>query len=286
MRSVLESFLDGCQDDLAKPKMLVSLEHMRSVWEQSVKSGGLGDEFSLVEVFLSSSRLNDQLKIIFGSKERGETVDTKTEAAGIEFVSARVVFSYPDTIMFTNEIQAKYDLIFRFSFRLLTLARSLSNHRFHGKPTSDSKRLDILKCQMLNFVSVVHQYLIFDVLLSNWDQFVNTVASASEVIHIVEKHSEFLDSCLRLAGLTNPRLIERYDSILSHIQQFVANPASLESKLDDYQREFNDLIRGFLEALEYFSSRDYDYHLSILFGRLDHNSYYYSSGFGVKNIIG
>lgn len=264
---------------------LVSKEHVCSVWEQSLRAGGFWDEYSSVEIVFNHSRLHDQLQHIFGSKERTDkSTEGRTTATGLEVLSTRLSFGYPDNIIFTNEIQAKYDLIFRFAFRLLTLAHSLNGHRFRrDSPPPDRRRLDILRRQMLNFVSVVHQYFIYDVLVPNWDNIANIVYSAIEVTQVIEKHSEFLDMCLRLAGLTNSKLIERYDALFSHIQQFVSDPPPSDSKLDAHSKEFNELVRGFLAALEYFSSRDYDYHLSILFGRIDHNSFYYSSGFGAKS---
>ena len=130
---------------------------------------------------------------------------------------------------------------------------------------------------MINAISAIQQYLIFEVCEPLWDSLLESLTNALSLDIIISLHCKFLDSCLRQAMLTNSKLMNMLTVVLDLCSKYTKSPSSVG------EQEWSTTMKTFLEGLQYHSSKDYDYYLGSLFSRLDMNGFYYSSNYGVKD---
>lgn len=201
---------------------------------------------------------------------------------GVDHFAISIKVDFPETLIFNSDTMAKYEMLFRLFFKIQHLTQELS--RPYKQP-ENGKAIALLKRQMRVFLANLHQYLCFDVIEPNWNQLMESIPSASGMDVIIQVHTRFIDSCVRQAMFSNAKLLALLTKLFGHcsrLQQLLNTPsmsADLPAKVMMLQKLFGDDMKKFLESLEYFSSRDYDYHLGSLFTRLEYNSYYYSTSF-------
>ncbi len=289
---LINSFLDAHRKDLDRPASAVIAEHIQSGWESTQRSFPLFmEDIERLECYQADLSLPDQLQRIISASDAPKSQPHEQGPRGLDLFSIRVKFDFPDTLIFNGESLAKYELIFRLLFRLADLSRSLSTVpaapiKGHARGGT-TKGFLLLRRQMLHLVQNVQQYLSYDVFEPNWAKLTEAIRRASGMDTIMQVHNAFIDSCLRQAMLTNSKLVQLITLLFTNCSRLHAlqgeswNDASeMQAKVGALQSSFNKTMRMFLEALQYYSSRDYDYHLGTLFSRLDYNSYYYSSSFG------
>lgn len=285
---LVHTFLDYNRKELDKPAAAVIMEHVQHGWECAHRAiTTLSDDTDRLECYQAEFTLPDQLQMIISatntSKEKsGEAVQPR----GLDLFSLKIKFEFPDTLIFNSENLSKYELLFRLLFRLVDLSRQLSKPVPLPRPVAPvTKSLLLLRRKMLHFVQNLHQYLSYEVFEANWAQLLDSIPTAVGIDSIMQNHIKFVDSCLRQAMLTNVKLVQLLTVLFTNCDRLISlgdqtYTSDLPAKLASLQSTFGKTMRMFLEALQYYSSRDYDYHLGTLFSKLDYNSYYYSTSFG------
>ena len=281
----MQTFLDSAAQELEKPPTAVVLDSLQAAWDHSVATVlRANPEAKVFSIYVATRSLSQQLQLIDSHQESLEH-EPELLPKALDYFSIRSAHSFPDTLIFNHDCMQKYELLFRFNFCLASLHRELSTKTAGaGCPKPLAKRYLLLRRQLLHFVQNLRQYLAYEVLEPNWGRFMEALSKAKGLDAIASCHAQLLDSCLRQATLTNVKLIKRLYALFGHCRQFLALEVStgglLETKLAAIQGAFTKSLRGFLEALQYFSSRDYDYHLGTLFSRMDYNSFYYAASYG------
>ena len=270
------------------------MDHIQTGWEDALRSFSPYVEGKHhVECYQAEHTLTDQLQRIMALSDPGKARTTEIgQVRGLDLLSIRIKFDFPDTLIFDAENLAKYELLFRYILRLVDFSRELSRpDDFRGASKGLQKSLLILRRQMLHFVSSLHQYLAYEVIEPQWEALAKAIPAASGMDSIVKLHTQFIDACLRQAMLTNAKLVQIANVLFTQCQRLLSirteglGSADAPAKLAGVQSAFNKAMRMFLEALQYYSSRDYDYHLGTLFSRLDYSSFYYATSFGADGTI-
>jgi gamma-tubulin complex component 2 len=292
---LLHSFLDFNRAELDKPATMVISEHVQSGWENALRTfPPFIDGKHRVQCYQAEFSLTEQLQRIISSSESGSgrLTDT-TPTRGLDLLSIKIDFEFPDTLIFNRENLAKYELLFRLIFRLVDLSRELNGPSdLSSAPRGLRKSFLILRRQMLHFVQNMHQYLIYEVIEPQWSTLTEAISAATGMDSIVQLHTQFIDACLRQAMLTNAKLVQIANVLFTQCQRLLSikteglNSTDAQARLSTTQSAFNKTMRMFLEALQYYSSRDYDYHLGTLFSRLDYCSFYYATSFGADAMNG
>lgn len=279
----LQTFLDSATGELEKPTNCLILDNLQAAWDHSISSIiRVNPEAKCFSIYMATRSLSHQLQLIDSNHENMDR-EAEFPLKSLDYFSIKSSHSFPETLVFDHDCMKKYELMFRFNFCLAVIHRELSSKGAKDRSNPASKKYLLLRRQLLHFVQNLRQYLAYEVLEPNWICFMEALKSSKGIDAIATGHSQFLDSCLRQATLTNVKLVKRLYTLFGHCRQFLAledSSVALEAKLGAIQTAFNKSLRGFLEALQYFSSRDYDYHLGTLFSRMDYNSFYYASSYG------
>lgn len=272
-------FLDSCRDHLASSRRSINNDKVTMGWETALRSSrDFEHEVDCVSLMIAETSLWENLNQILGNGEKPSKQDEFSDTKGLDLMSIQIKFDMPVKLIFTHGITAKYELIFRLMIRLVDLSRELSR-AFSSSNPNVSKKWHLLRRQMLNFVENLQQFLVYEVLEPSWLSFMESVNVATGLDEVVNSQNKFLDSCLRRSLLTNSKLMRTLHVLFNHCSRLItwSNSQGAETNSLDastLEADFNKTMRLFLEALQYFSSRDYDYHLGSLYSRLDFNSYY------------
>lgn len=287
---LLHSFLDASQSELNKPIGAVIKEQLEYSWECLLKSSSdsIGeDSEKRLCIALSAAPLDTELLRIMARSGDQEAVQGSKESQhrGIDYLTVRLRFGFPESLIFGAENLAKYEFIFRLQLQLARISRALSSIRIRQLGTSSAT---LLRRQMMHFVQSLHQYLAYDVIEPHWERLISALSSAQGMDAVLALHLEFIDSCLRHAMLSNARLVRHFSGLFDCCHQFVAmsdhqstantlDHSSIGVSLSSLQDSWTMGMRQFLDLLQHYSSRGCEYHLGTLFARLDYNSYYLPS---------
>lgn len=288
------SFLDETRLELRKTAGTVIWEDVHKSWDHHVGAALDSQFYGAFECFTSELCLADQLQQIIGasdsSRSRGvvEKAGSATAIKGIDLFTLSAKFKFPDNLLLGADSISKYELLFRFLFRLFYQSQELYDLRPRNLPKSA-----LLLCrQLVHFLENVHQYLIFDVLLPRWKVFMDNIEKVEGLEGLIQQHVAFLDACLRQSMLTNAKLMQILNLLLSLCSRFINlflqsenEHGDFSTKISSISTSFTKTMQTFLEALQYYSSRDYDYHLGTMFTRLEFNSFYYSNGFASNHDV-
>lgn len=273
------SFLDMCGAELSKPASSAIWEKIVACWDSSVEACTSEIEGCTIRIVQESLGLTQQLQRIIGSDASLDVRPAEGETylpQCIEMVCLEASFDFPYSILLNKENLSKYNILFRFLLRLAFLQSGMAQM----KPRRSGKPFCLLRRQMLVFLEGLHQYLVNDVIQARWRLLSEGVGGCKGLEEILSLHVEFLDSCLRQSMLTNGRLLKILNVLLCHCSRTIElgrldpeDPGTVD-RIASATTGFGRDMLSFMEALQYFSSRDYDYHLGALFSRMDSNSTY------------
>lgn len=160
-------------------------------------------------------------------------------------------------LIFKDELMAKYRLIFRLQFLLNDLIYVLIHENREEK---NPKKLFLRKNAYI-FIRTIKEYFGFNVLEKQWNHMIDTIKATNNINEIIKSHEGFLNSCLRECLLCNPKLIQ---SLFLVIKTCHAVNAPLSSEeIVALSSEYFEYCRAFIEALNYYSMRDYEFYLGM-----------------------
>ena len=309
----LVHFLDMADAELGKLRNTISVSKLQSLWELAVRSGCSfeGDTFrDDLRCQLSFTSLVDQLlRIISISSADGgaePAVLAKPETlSGFDCFSLDFKVRWPISLILNRKSMTKYQMLFRHLFYFKHLERQLSSSWAEHKT---AKRLHLrqhpllvksvsLRQRMLSFLQNFQYYILFEVVEPNWRTFVDgKMAAAANVDELLRYHQDFLDTCLKEAMLTNPKLLKIVHKISVTCLVFAGyserlmrtisgefGKASLSTTLSDegldrafqrYNENFLYHLKLLIEALNFYSATDCEHHMTNLIARLDFNDFY------------
>jgi gamma-tubulin complex component 2 len=202
-------------------------------------------------------------------------------------------------------------MLFRHLFKCKYLERCLSTSWLEGTKGIDYKALSALqnlmitqifalRGKMLHFIQQVVYFMFFDVIDPRWRSMEVVVREAKTVESLLERHDDFLDTCLKECMLTNPKLIAILSSLITTCHLFITvsgiivndisgEPLTLEAESflnDSEPKEYVEHLKGLeksfllqihslMECIQVLGVAE-TARLSSLVSQLDFNSYYSS----------
>lgn len=284
--NLISTFLDFHRRELDRPIGAVVKEHVHAGWETAKQTCGV--DLDGLECYLSDLPLIDQLQRIIGLQENQKSSSTNTTITGIDHFGIRIRVAFPETLIFNEENLAKYEMVFRFLFKVQDLLRQLMKP-VGSVPKSKSgplKSISLLARQMRIFLQNLQNYLYYDVFEHNWNILMLEIPKANGMDNIIQMHTKFIDTCLRQSMLSNAKLIQmifqlfsdctRMQNLLQH--GLAASDAHANASM--IQQLYTTDIKKTLDMLAYYTNRDYEYYLGNLLTRLEYNSYHHSAVYG------
>lgn len=204
----------------------------------------------------------------------GQDVEDEAKIYPIDRISIDLKGSIFETFIFDHEVLAKYELIFRFLLTLADLSENLDSKTSYSSLNHRLKsRFMIFRQKLLSFLRHFRQYLSYDVIEPLWQSLEHNFSSVGSIHEQYQTHEKFIDSILRRATLTNPKLLLSIFSIFSTCRSTIdlcqgSGSSISEQHLSHLDSSFTNSVNCLIDSLSYFSSRDYDHHLTRLLSRL------------------
>ncbi|KAI8846537.1 gamma-tubulin complex component protein, partial [Chytridium lagenaria] len=232
----LTQFLDIADPELRKPRKEVSIDRLKSILELAIRNPGSAASAADIykddlTVEMSPYSLVDQLLRVAsvgeGAEEMGVSAHTalagssaeRGKLKGIDSLMLGYKVGFPVSLVFNRKVMTKYQLLFRHLLRCKHLERLLcaswadEEEERYWKDEKEVEafagRMGAVRARMLHFVQQVINFTCGDVidplgddLRRGWGKSVMTV---DEVLKL---HDDFLDSCLKDAMLTSPKLLK------------------------------------------------------------------------------
>ena len=205
----------------------------------------------------------------------------------------------------------KYQMIFRHLFKCKYLERCLGTAWLEETKGIDYKSLSTLqnlmitqifalRGKMLHFIQQVVYFMFFEVIDPQWRSMESAIRESKTVESLLERHDDFLDTCLKECMLTNPKLIAILSSLITTCHLFITvsgiiasdingEPLSLDAEkflaasepkeyvnhLKGLEKSFLLQIHSLMECIQILGVAE-TARLSSLVSQLDFNSYYSS----------
>lgn len=148
-------------------------------------------------------------RLSWNSESGGETADTLT---GIEAFAFGYNVEWPLTLVISRQAMIKYQILFRHLFFCKHVELELCRVWLQMQTT---KELDIraamghsysLRQRMIHFVQNLLYYVTVEVLEQRWHELDKNIRKSKNIDEVMERHNNFLDTCLKESLLTNQAL--------------------------------------------------------------------------------
>jgi gamma-tubulin complex component 3 len=136
----------------------------------------------------------------------------------------------PLNAIFTSAAMTKYLKIFNLLWRIKRVEYSLCNTwRKHTneahlsisrKMASVVHKSHIIRNEMLHLVNNLEYYILFEVIESSWENFLQHVKSSQDLDQLIEAHNNYLDTITEKCLLTSADLIEDLVKLLDVVIRF------------------------------------------------------------------
>lgn len=150
-----------------------------------------------------------------------------TSLTGMDTFMVGYNVGFPLSLVLSKKVITKYQIIFRNLIQCKFLERMLGSTWLEGAKlqgkldkrataglfTQDEQersilsKLSLLRSKMLHFIQQITYYMFFEVIEPQWARFEAHLSCVSTVDDLLEKHEDFLNSCLKESMLTDPKLI-------------------------------------------------------------------------------
>ncbi len=285
----ISEFLDVSESELVKPSKEIDYlwlkRKLEEVW-------GFNDGIDQLICYASDHNLFDQLLGIIGNAGRPCETHREKVLNGFDALCLDYTVPFPLNLVITKDCLSKYQIVFRMLFSTNNLLSKLDKKRKFKKYSPKlQKYLSFPKQIMLNFVQSYHSYLAYQIFQPQFNALAKNIEEATGIDIIIAAHANYLDSCLRESLLTNSKLVQLlsnlfyltncYCELLDAVTGSTMSVPEEEiyNQMEQIESSFSKHFRVFLEALQYYSSRDSDQYLGNLLTHLDFNSFYYNSAY-------
>eukprot|EP00871_Galdieria_phlegrea_P003505 jgi/Galph1/4155/GphlegSOOS_G2864.1 len=296
----LGHFLDSAQDELNKPIAMISTESLNALLALSVRScppcsetEAFADDLSCR--LMPQSLTSQLLRIIHLNDATEGTMsnigkDDLQDIFGYEAFSLDCRTPFPLSIVISNRMLTKYQLLFRHLFACKIIHRKLEDAwmllKMHKKRCRHAWMSNsyIIFHRMIHFLDSVLYYDFMEVIEPHWKAMENALRSCEKLEFAIQKHHDFLDTILKQCMLTNPKLLKTQSKLLNAcvmfsnwIQQVMTTSTisitETEETITKIGNYFTSQLQVLTESLSAFSLVDAEPHLSNLCTRLNFNDF-------------
>lgn len=132
-----------------------------------------------------------------------------------------------------------------------------------------------LRQRMLNAIQHLEYYMMIEVIEPNWHIFTEKMKRVLTIDDVITIHQDFLHACLQNCMLQHPNLLQSIMKICRVCLHFCKIIRKESPKIESIDKEFNDLMVGFINALgEQSSDSSSSAKFVSLVCRLNFNSFY------------
>ncbi|EEB08670.1 gamma tubulin complex Spc97/GCP2 subunit Alp4 [Schizosaccharomyces japonicus yFS275] len=227
-----------------------------------------------------------------GSRRDGSRPPASKEIDGFHAMQLTYRVPFPLSLILSRKATIRYQLLFRFLLMLRHNEMQLESTWIHftkqaiWNQISSSRRVEVwkkhifqLRVRMLFLVRQLTYYCTAEVIEPNWTKFMEGLEKARTVDVLMQKHVDFLDTCLKECMLTNSKMLKVLSKLLTTctmfasytstftrsltlIQKGIADTGSLDearmAKMEDvlrcYDENYSHNLKVFLDACSYFAS--------------------------------
>ena len=136
----------------------------------------------------------------------------------------------PLNALFTTNVMNKYLKIFSLLWRIKRVEHALSNTwRKHTNEAhlSISRRMasvvhksHIIRNEMLHLINNLQYYILFEVIESSWENFLEQVKVSQDLDHLIEAHNLYLDTISEKCLLSSPDLVDDLYKVMEIVIKF------------------------------------------------------------------
>lgn len=271
---ILQSFFDSCEQELLGPAADIDPNWLQMRFEI--------DDSRLSLFYANQPVFNQLLGILNGNSLHGSSAPS---VMSMDRLSMKYEMNFPVNLVISDEALSKYQIIFRVLLSLNHARWQLTQKCPQAQHKALDKQLSLTRNCLFQFFSGFLSFTTYQVLQNQFQQLTSKLATASGLDKIIAHHNSYLDSCLRECLLTHPKLVNLLSSLVLISRQFYQFQASCSSSSQSsqetllsqamkYHQHIVKQVRMFIDALQYYSSRDADHYLGNLLSHLDYNSFY------------
>ncbi|XP_047522508.1 gamma-tubulin complex component 2-like isoform X2 [Pieris napi] len=145
---------------------------------------------------------------------------------GIETFSFGMEVKWPVSLIINHKAIACYQMIFRHLFFCKHVERLLCRVWLYNKVVKRFSEARLyadafaLRQRMLSCVQHLQYYMCMEVIEPSWCHLIQSLDSVNNVDEVLERHNDFLESCLGDCMLTSPQLLKAFTTLLLVCVQF------------------------------------------------------------------
>ncbi|KAK7205475.1 Spc98 family protein [Myxozyma melibiosi] len=309
------SFVEVASHELKKPAKFVSTSKLQSLLDLTLRQPGsitAVDPFKEdLSVELNEVGLTEWLMRIVSvsgldhtdssaikqlsfvpTDDRANEKDNKKTYLGVQALQFDFKIPFPLSLVISRKTILRYQLLFRHLVALKHIEQLLgSSWKDQAKSIGWTKRTankklhtykaraSNLRAKMLVFIQQVLYFSTSEVMEPNWVSLMNSIGSIETVDALMQRHVDFLDTCLKECMLTNAKLLKimgkltatcrmfsSYVNGLSRTLQSVEAKLSendedesivkLQTLLDQYEQNFDHHLKMLMDGLNYYAATE------------------------------
>ncbi|KAK9454496.1 Spc98 family-domain-containing protein [Dipodascopsis uninucleata] len=228
--------------------------------------------------------------------ERSSDKDDKKMITGIQALQFDFVIPFPLSLVISRKTMLRYQLLFRHLVALKYIEQLLGSAWLeHAKSpgwtqVSKSFRLQKwkakawnLRSKMLVFIQQVLYFSTTEVMEPNWTSLMASIDQVKTVDNLMQRHVDFLDTCLKECMLTNSKLLRVMAKLMAACKMFAVYSVQLSKALPSIERETpspdnsgdsglsnsNDKVAKLESILQQYE-QNFEHHLKILMDALNY----------------
>lgn len=272
---ILQAFFESCDHELEQPAFDLDLSWLQMRFEVI--------DSNLSFVYFNQTVFEQLLGILSAVHTNGSIHNTRIKS--IDAFSACYQLSFPMNLVVSEDAMSKYQIIFRFLVSLNHVHWQLSKKCTQPRMAGLIKQLALSRQYLLHFFSQTLSFVNYQVLHAQHSVLTSRLENASGLDRIIDLHTNYLDSCLRECLLTHPKLVQLLAALISIARSFYefqtacsdpiasASDQVMQQAIQIHQQIVKQ-VRIFIDALQYYSSRDSEHYLGNLLSHLDYSFFY------------
>ncbi|XP_050672625.1 gamma-tubulin complex component 2-like isoform X2 [Leptidea sinapis] len=212
---------------------------------------------------------------------------------GIETFSFGMEVKWPVSLILNHKAIACYQMIFRHLFYCKHVERLLCRVWLYNKVVkrfSEARQYAeafALRQRMLSCIQHLQYYMCVEVIEPSWCQLIHSLDKVNNVDEVLERHNDFLESCLGDCMLTSPQLLKAVTTLCLVCVQFCAfiqsagygastggSSDSFGRSVSRYGLRFSAALLSVLAIIERMARDNNTNKLLNISARLNFNTYY------------
>lgn len=226
------------------------------------------------------------------TEDRTNEKDNKKAYQGMQALQFDFKVPFPLSLVISRKTILRYQLLFRHLVALKHIEQLLGaswkdqakstgwTHKTTSKALRKYRaRASNLRAKMLVFIQQVLYFSTTEVMEPNWVALMNSIDSIETVDSLMQRHVDFLDTCLKECMLTNAKLLKIMGKLMATCRMFSSyinslsrtlqaveakvleneedeSISKLQALLDQYEQNFDHHLKMLMDGLNYYAATE------------------------------